>query len=63
MMTMLAFATKKILTQIAVSLISEKFLEWALFNIAEKIVKSTETKHDDEWLKQIKEAYEASKEK
>lgn len=62
-MTMLAFATKKLITQIALSLISEKFLEWALFNIAEKIVKSTATPHDDEWLKHVKEAYEASKEK
>lgn len=62
-MTMLAMTFKHILTKVAVSLISEKFLEWALFNVAEKIVKSTETAHDDEWLKQIKEAYEASKEK
>ena len=62
-MTMLAFAAKKVLTQIAVSLISEKFLEWALFNIAEKIVKSTETPHDDEWLKMVKESYFESKEK
>lgn len=63
MMTLLAMTAKKLLTNIAVSLISEKFLEWALFNIAEKIVKSTETKHDDEWLTQIKESYKASKEK
>ncbi|MGL5012743.1 MAG: hypothetical protein ACRC6V_00420 [Bacteroidales bacterium] len=63
MMTLLAMTAKKLLTNIAVSLISEKFLEWALFNIAEKIVKSTETKHDDMWLAQIKESYETSKEK
>lgn len=63
MMTLLAMTAKKLLTNIAVSLISEKFLEWALFNIAEKIVKSTETKHDDEWLKMVKESYYASKEK
>lgn len=62
-MTMFALAAKKLLTQIAVSLIGEKFLEWAFFNIAEKIVKSTETKHDDEWLTKIKEAYQDSKEK
>lgn len=63
MMTMFAFAAKKLLTKIAVSMVSEKFLEWALFNIAEKIVKSTETKHDDEWLAKIKESYFDSKEK
>lgn len=61
MMTMLAFAAKKLLTKIAISMVSEKFLEWALFNIAEKIVKSTATPHDDEWLKKIKESYEDSK--
>lgn len=63
MMTLLVMTAKKLLTNIAVSLISEKFLEWALFNIAERIVKSTETKHDDEWLAQIKESYKGSKEK
>lgn len=63
MMTLLAMTAKKLIANIALSLISEKFLEWAFFNIAEKIVKSTETKHDDEWLAKIKEAYEASKEK
>lgn len=63
MMTLLALTAKKLLTNIAVSLISEKFLEWAFFNIAGKIVKSTETPHDDEWLAKIKEAYEGSKEK
>lgn len=62
-MTMFVLAAKKLLTQIAISMIGERFLEWAFFNIAEKIVKSTETPHDDEWLKKIKEAYEASKEK
>lgn len=63
MMTMFAFASKKLLTKIAISLVSEKFLEWAFFNIAGKIVKSTETPHDDEWLSKIKESYFESKEK
>lgn len=62
-MTLLAMTAKKLIANIAISLISEKFLEWAFFNIAGKIVASTETKHDDEWLAQIKEAYEGSKEK
>ncbi|MGL5012780.1 MAG: hypothetical protein ACRC6V_00605 [Bacteroidales bacterium] len=61
MMTLLAFAAKKLLTQLALSLISEKFLEWAFFNLAEKMVKSTATPHDDEWLAKIKEAYMDSK--
>ena len=63
MMTMFALAAKKLLTKIAISMVSEKFLEWAFFNIAEKIVKSTATPHDDEWLAKIKESYQGSKEK
>lgn len=63
MMTLLAMTSKKLLANLVLSLISEKFLEWAFFNIAEKIVKSTETPHDDEWLAKVKEAYEGSKEK
>ncbi|MGL5014612.1 MAG: hypothetical protein ACRC6V_10035 [Bacteroidales bacterium] len=63
MMNIFALSAKKLLANIAISLISEKFLEWAFFNIAEKIVKSTETKHDDEWLAKIKEAFQESKEK
>lgn len=62
-MTLLAMTSKKLLANLVLSLISEKFLEWAFFNIAEKIVKSTETPHDDEWLAKVKEAYEGSKEK
>lgn len=62
-MTLLAMTSKKLLAKLVLSLISEKFLEWAFFNIAEKIVKSTETPHDDEWLAKVKEAYEGSKEK
>ena len=61
MMTLLAMTAKKLLANIALSLISEKFLEWALFNVAERIVRSTETPHDDEWLKKVKESYFASK--
>lgn len=63
MMTLLAMTAKKLIANIALSLISEKFLEWAFFNIAGKIVKSTDTPHDDEWLAKIKESYEGSKEK
>lgn len=62
-MSMFAMAAKKLVANIAISLISDKFIEWAFFNIAEKIVKSTETKHDDEWLAKIKESYFEAKEK
>ncbi|MGL5014219.1 MAG: hypothetical protein ACRC6V_08015 [Bacteroidales bacterium] len=63
MMTLLAMTAKKLIANIVLSLISEKFLEWALFNIAERIVKSTQTPHDDEWLAKVKESYYGSKEK
>lgn len=60
-MTMFAMVAKKLLAKFAVALISEKFLEWAFFNIAEKIVKSTATEHDDKWLEKFKEIYEEDK--
>lgn len=57
MMNVFILAAKKLLTKLALTMISEKFMEWAFFNIAEKIVKSTETPHDDEWLAKLKEEY------
>ena len=41
-----------------VKLASEEFAHWALFQIAEAIVKNTKTKEDDEWLAKIKETVE-----
>lgn len=43
------------------TLIGEQMLEWALFKIAEQIVRSTETKHDDEWFDKIKSEYDKIK--
>jgi hypothetical protein len=34
-----------------------KFLEWALFKIAEEIAAHTATPHDDEFVAKIKDAY------
>lgn len=39
-------------------LATQEFAHWALFQIAEAIVSSTETPEDDEWLKKIKETVE-----
>lgn len=39
-------------------LASEQFAHWALFQIADAIVASTETKEDDKWLAKIKETVE-----
>lgn len=44
-------------TKLLVSLASEKMIEWAFFKIAEAVVKSTSTPHDDEWLAKMKEVY------
>ena len=45
------------LTKLLTSLASEKMIEWAFFQIAEAVVKSTATAQDDAWLQKIKELY------
>lgn len=55
--TMVAMAAKGLLTKLAVTMISEKFVEWAFFKVAEQIVKSTDNPHDDEWLAKLREEY------
>lgn len=59
--TAIIFALRKILSKLLMTLIGEQMLEWALFKIAEQIVKSTETKHDDEWFDKIKSEYNKNK--
>lgn len=41
-----------------VKLATKEFLHWALFQVAEAVVKSTETKEDDKWLDQIRKTVE-----
>ena len=45
------------LTKLLTSLASEKMIEWAFFQIAEAVVKSTATPQDDAWLQKIRELY------
>lgn len=45
------------LTKLLTALASEKMIEWAFFQIAEAVVKSTATPQDDAWLQKIKELY------
>lgn len=59
--TAIIFALRKILGKLLMSLIGEQMLEWALFKIAEQIVRSSETKHDDEWFDKIKAEYDKIK--
>jgi hypothetical protein len=36
------------------SLLTEKFMKWAILKLAELLVKSTENTKDDEWFERIK---------
>ena len=45
------------LTKLLTSLASEEMIEWAFFQIAEAVTKSTATPQDDAWLQKIKELY------
>lgn len=59
--TAILVALRKVLSKLLMTLIGEQMLEWALFKIAEQIVRSTETKHDDEWFDKIKAEYDKIK--
>ena len=55
--------TMSVLTKLFMSMASEKLIEWLLFYVAERVVKSTKTPHDDAFYAKIKEAYLADKNK
>ena len=44
-----------VLLGVGKSLLSEKFIKWALFKCAEMLVRKTDTKEDDKWLERIRE--------
>lgn len=46
-------------TKLLMSLASEKLIEWAFFYVAGEVVKTTKTKHDDEFFAEIEKAYKA----
>ena len=48
-------------TKLFMALASEKLIEWLLFYVGHQVVLSTKTKHDDEFYRQIKAAYERKK--
>ena len=54
---LLTKGTTLFLTKLLTSLASEKMIEWAFFQIAETVAKSTATPQDDVWLQKIKELY------
>lgn len=47
-----------LLKSYVVKLATQEFAHWALMQIAEAIVQSTETKEDDKWLAKIKKVVE-----
>ena len=46
-----------VLTRVFMSFASEKVIEWLFFYIAEKIVESTKTPHDNAFLEEIRKVY------
>lgn len=52
----------KTLIAMVMSCASEKFMQWAILDVAERIVKSTKNTTDDEWFAKIKSQIETVKE-
>ncbi len=44
-------------TKLLVAAASETVIEWAFFYVAEAIVKSTKTPHDDAFLEELRDNY------
>ena len=57
MISVLIKAAMSFATKLLMSFASEKLIEWAFFYIAEQIVKTTKTPHDDKFLEEAKKAY------
>lgn len=49
------------LTKLLLGAASEKMIAHTFFTIAEAVARSTATKHDDEWVKQLKASYTEAK--
>ncbi len=58
MISVLIKAAMSFATKLLMSFASEKLIEWAFFYVAEQIVKTTKTPHDDNFLEQAKKAYQ-----
>lgn len=54
-MQMLAQAILSLLKGYLIKLAGKEFIEWCLLEIADAVVKSTKTPHDDKLLAKIKE--------
>lgn len=58
-MQIVAGLAVSLLKSYLVKLATKEFLHWVLFQVAEAITESTETKEDDQWLAKIKEMVES----
>ena len=47
----------KFVTNVIMSIASEKMLEFMFFKLAEKLASKTATTVDDEWVKALRESY------
>ena len=57
MMTILLKVLAVFGTKLFMSFATEPMIEWLFFHVAQKIVESTKTPQDDEFLKKLEEIY------
>ena len=57
MIGVLVKSLMKVATKVFMTVASAKLMEWLLFYVAEQIVKTTKTKHDDKFFLEIRKAY------
>ena len=50
-------ASTSFLQTLLIKVATKEMVSWAFFKIADSVVASTSTTHDDEWLNKIKEEY------
>jgi len=57
--TAILAALRAIFIKLIAAMAAKPLLEWMLFWVADIIVKSTKTEHDDLFLKKLKDSYES----
>ena len=63
MITLLVKSLMKTATKVFMTVASAQLMEWLLFYVAEQIVKTTKTTHDDKFFSEIKKAYHDGEDK
>ena len=57
MIALLLKALATIGTKLFMSFATESMIEWLFFHVAQKVVESTKTAQDDEFIKKLEEIY------